>query len=68
MTDFTRIQRKFEYHVEDVACPDCLHYKHRTKANPHGCGFGVCPYEDIRQDAIANGRFKRPKGYFRCPE
>jgi hypothetical protein len=61
MTEYTRISNRFEYHAEDLDCKDCLHYINRKTR----CGEETCRFEDIRQDAIANGRFKRPKGWFK---
>jgi len=66
MTDNTRIYNRFEYHLEDIDCPYCLYYKRRSKLNKHGCGLDACRFEDIRQDAIENGRIKRPRGWFKC--
>ena len=67
MTENTRTTRRFQYHVEDLDCCDCLHYsKQKKKKGGTGCGLGICRFEDIREDAIANGRIKRERGYFRC--
>ena len=68
MTKHTRIYDKFSYHAEDLNCKYCLHYQRKNKSNKTGCGNAVCRYEDIRQDAIANGRIKRKPGYFKCRE
>jgi len=70
MTDFTRIQQRFEYHTEDLNCADCLHrIKKSERENKNtGCGDDVCRFEDIRQEATANGRIKRPRGWFNCRE
>ena len=66
MTPCTRIYDRFEYHIEDLACPDCLHYKRGGKRDKHGCGDDACRFEGIRLDAIANGRIKRKPGWFKC--
>ena len=68
MSEFTRIQRHFEYHLEDLDCHDCLYYVRITKVNPHGCGRKTCRFDDIRRDCEDNGRIKRPQGWFRCRE
>ena len=65
MTLNTRILRRFKYHTEDLGCRYCLYCKKTAKCNPHGCGNDVCRFEDIRADAIANGRIKRERGWFR---
>ena len=64
MSGFTRIHNRFEYHLEDLNCHDCVYYTRRTKSNPLGCGYDPCPYDDIRCDCIENGRIKRPRGWF----
>ena len=70
MTEFTRVQRRFAYHTEDINCADCLHriLKSQRKNKDTGCGEEKCRFEDIRQEAAANGRLKRPRGYFKCPD
>ena len=68
MTDYTRVYDKFSYHIEDLDCSCCLYYKRRSKYRKTGCGLEVCRYEDIRQDALENGRITRPKGWFKCRE
>jgi hypothetical protein len=54
----TKVIDKFHYHLEDLECVDCLHYKKK-----HGCGNDICLYDDIRTEAIANGRTTRRKGW-----
>jgi len=68
MSDFTRFYQKFEYFLEDLSCKSCLFYKQKYKSNKHGCGKNVCRFEDIRQNAITNGRIKREAGWFTCRE
>jgi hypothetical protein len=67
MTDFTRITNKFSYHTEDLNCLDCLYRKLKSERENKntGCGEKACRYEDIRQDAIVNGRHKRVRGWFK---
>lgn len=60
-----RIYDRFEYHLEDLDCSDCLHRKKQTK---RGCGLAVCLYEDIRTDATTNGRVKRKRGWNKWQE
>ena len=66
MTEHTRIYDRFEYHTEDLDCRDCLFYKVKSECvnKETGCGEEVCRFEDIRQEAIANNRIKRPRGWF----
>ena len=47
-----------EYYVEDLDCIYCKFYRGAKK----GCKLEKCPYEDIKQEAIANGRIKRKRG------
>jgi len=70
MTQFTRIQDRFSYHTEDVNCVDCLYHKRKSerKNKETGCGEQSCRFEDIRREALENGRIKRPRGYFKCRE
>jgi len=60
MSPYTRIQQKFSYHLEDVSCIDCLYYKGKIR----GCTLTACSCEDIKNDAIANSRIKRDRGWF----
>ncbi|MDR2559778.1 MAG: hypothetical protein LBC86_09610 [Oscillospiraceae bacterium] len=43
----------FEYHLEDLDCKYCLHKKN--------CDKTACEFDDIRQEAIADGRIKRER-------
>jgi hypothetical protein len=61
MTDYTKIHDRFEYYEEDCQCIYCLHYGGKKD----GCGLADCCCEDIRADAIANGRIKRDRGWNR---
>ena len=65
MTENTRVHDKFEYHKEDVECYSCLYYIRKSKSNKNGCQEKFCRFEDIRNEAIAKGRIKRPPGWFR---
>lgn len=64
MTEYTRISNRFKYHLEDLDCSCCLHYKRKSKNRRNGCGNEICRFEDIRLDAIDNGRIKRERGWF----
>ena len=66
MTEYTRVTDKFYYHTEDLNCSDCLHRipKSQRINKDTGCGEEACRFEDIRHEAAANGRIKRPKGWF----
>jgi len=66
MNKRTRIFKRFQYHVEDLDCRYCLFYMNKDKSGKTGCGSEACRFEDIRQDAIANGRIKRKRGWFKC--
>jgi len=68
MTEHTRILHRFEYHLEDLNCVDCLYREKKNKHQKTGCGLDVCRFEDIRQEALANGRIKRKPGWFKCRE
>ena len=70
MTEYTRFYDRFEYHAEDVNCADCLYRKLKSERENKntGCGEEACRFEDIRREAIENGRIKRRRGYFRCRE
>jgi len=68
MTEYTRTYDKFEYHTEDLNCPDCLYYKRKSKKHKYGCWEDSCRFEDIRREALENGRIERPKGWFKCRE
>jgi len=61
MTENTRIHNRFEYHLEDVDCRDCLYTKRTKKGVNNGCGEQTCRFNDIRNKAIKNGRIKRNK-------
>jgi len=63
MSKTIRKYDRFEYHLEDLGCLDCLHNK--KKSSKRGCGYAVCPYDDIRADAFAHGRVKRKRGWNR---
>jgi len=57
MSKYTRIFNKFEYHLEDIHCRDCLHYVKRR-----GCTYDKCLYEVEKAEAAANDRIKRERG------
>ena len=63
MSKTIRKHDRFEYHLEDLSCSYCLHNKKKGKGSEQGCGFDVCRYDGIRQDAIAHSRVKRGKGW-----
>ena len=64
MTENTRVLDRFEYHAEDLDCHDCLFYVRMNRETKTGCGKEKCRFEGIRREAAANGRIKRPKGWF----
>ena len=53
----TRYYNKFQYHLEDTRCCDCLYY-----IKKRGCSLTACCCRDIKLDAIANSRIKRKRG------
>ena len=59
MTENTRRYDRFDYFEEDTACIYCL-YCHGKK---RGCERKKCCCDDIRTDAVANGRIKRERGW-----
>ena len=52
------VYRKFEYHLADTECRHCLYYKGKKQ----GCTLTACSCEDIKNEAVENGRIKRMKG------
>lgn len=48
---------KFEYYAEDCACRLCLYYRKNSAVK---CKLKTCCCEDIRKEAVAAGRIKRP--------
>ena len=65
MTQFTRIYNKFEYHIEDIDCSNCIYSKRKSKSYKNGCREKFCRYKDIRHEAFVNDRIKRPPGWFK---
>ena len=71
-TAYTRIQDRFQYHLEDCECKHCLYWKGKKRGlagrdascSPMrpGCSLTACCCEDIKNDALANGRIERQKG------
>ena len=53
--EYTRILYKFEYHIEDTKCRDCLYFQGKVR----GCLLTTCYCEDIKAEATANGKIKR---------
>jgi hypothetical protein len=64
-TQNTRVYDKFEYHLDDLDCQFCANFRNR---GGHGCGRSVCEFEDIKREAIANGRIKRKRGWNKWAE
>ena len=67
MTDNTRILDRFEYHLEDIDCRDCIYFRGKRKQHKNGCWEECCRFSDIRQEAEDNGRVKRKNGWFKVP-
>ena len=65
MTENTYIFDRFEYHLEDLDCRVCLHFKSKTKKYINGCREQICRFSLIRHDAIKHGRIKRKRGHFK---
>ena len=63
MTQHSRIVNRFEYHTEDIECSFCLHSKPKRKVHKNRCQKEACRFEDIRQEAVINGRIKRKRGF-----
>lgn len=61
MSEYSRVIERFEYHLEDLDCLVCLYYKPKSKG---GCQSEICRFDDIRHEAISNGRIKRKRGHF----
>ncbi|MCL2222690.1 MAG: hypothetical protein FWC20_09665 [Oscillospiraceae bacterium] len=64
MSEHTRTLDRFKYHLEDIECDFCLHSKPKRKVHKKRCREEACRFEDIRQEAIENGRTKRKRGFF----
>ena len=64
MTQNTYIADRFEYHLEDLDCQVCLHYKRKSKKYINGCHEQICRFTDIRYEAIKSGRLKRRRDHF----
>ena len=62
MTQHTRIFSSFEFYAEDIDCEFCEHTMRKSKKFKNGCREEICRYEDIRREAIDNGRIKREEG------
>ena len=62
MSKTIRKHDRFEYGLEDLDCSVCQFYKRKSKNGKTGCGLAACRFDDIRRDAIANGRVKHKKG------
>lgn len=45
------------YYLSDVDCMYCKHYRGKKR----GCPFHQCEYTEERLNAVANGKFVRPK-------
>ena len=56
--DTTRYYNRFEYHLEDTDCSVCLYWK----GSKLGCTLTACCCEDIKNEALANGRIVRKPG------
>ena len=65
MTGNVHDYSKFQYFAEDCECKYCLHKANKSETHGRGCIFEECPYSDIRNDAILNGRIKRARGWNR---
>ena len=59
MKDNVRIVDKFAYHLVDCDCQYCANRGKRA------CKLIGCAFEDIKQEAIANGRIERKRGWGR---
>lgn len=68
MTEYTRIYDRFKYHMEDLGCSVCLHYKAKRKAHKNGCRKETCQYYGIWHEATENGRIGSARGWFKCME
>ena len=60
-SDNTRILDRFQYHLVDLDCKFCLHKQPKKKKGRKPCHEVTCRFEDIRQEAIAHNRIRRPR-------
>ena len=65
MTVTTGTLRRSQYYDGDPDSRVCPHRERKNKKSTTGCGLDTCRFEGIRQDAVANGRFKRGRGWFK---
>ena len=61
----TNKQVQFQYYEEDCRCAYCLFNTKKLEAQ-NSCGSEMCSFDDIRRDAIANGRVNRERGWSKC--
>ena len=61
--DNIRIYDRFEYYEEDCLCEYCLLYAEIDGSKKRECKIQECCCEDVRADAIANGRLIRERGW-----
>jgi len=61
MTHNFKIAECFEYCLEDTNCEYCLFTQRKSKKYKNGCREETCRFEDIRREAVKNGRMKRSK-------
>ena len=60
-----RKYNKFHYHMEDMSCDLCLFYRGKSRYRKHGCERVACCCLAEKADALAHGRMKRKRGWFR---
>ena len=61
MPENKRKYDRFEYYLEDLDCRLCLYYQNKKL----GCKLDKCYCDDIRAEALANGRIKWKAGWNR---
>ena len=63
MTGHKHDYSKFQYFEEDCECAYCINKANKSETDGRGCKLLSCAYSDIREDARANRRIKREKGW-----
>ena len=64
MGQSVRVYDKFQYFFEDFDCEVCLHYQGKSRYLRYGCEQAACCLAE-KADALAHGRMKRKRGWFR---
>ena len=53
---------RFAFYLDDLDCEYCLYAKAIPEEHIYACLEDTCRYENLRREAIENGRIKRKEG------